>query len=197
MFTGIVQELGTVFSKKRSSAIQQLCVHAPKTADGLRPGESVAVNGVCVSVVRAHQGTLTFELIPETTRLTNLGTLATGDRVNLERSLSLSDRLNGHVVLGHVDGLGRISRRRQTSGQFVLEIRVARALGRYLVPKGPITLDGVSLTVDSRPSATACSVYLIPETIRKTTLGFRRAGDLVNVEIDYFAKLIAELVKTR
>lgn len=194
MFTGITQELGTVVQIDRSRTVDRLTIHAPKIADHLEVGESVAVNGVCLSVVRQRQGRLTFEVIPETRRLTSLKTIASGSRVNLERSLSLSDRLNGHLVLGHVDGVGRIVRRRQVAGDVVLDIRVDRALRRFIVPKGPIAVDGVSLTVGTRLAATTFEVFLIPETIRKTTLGLHRVGDLVNIELDYFAKLIAQLV---
>jgi len=193
MFTGIVQELGTVLAMPRAGGITRLNIHAPKTATGLLAGESVSINGVCVSVVQVRQGAMTFEMIPETHRLTNLGKLSVGARVNVERSLTLSDRLNGHLVLGHVDGLGKILRRGNTAGQVVLEIRIARTLRRYLVPKGSVAVDGVSLTVDDRLSPTTFSVFLIPETLHKTTLGFRRVGDLVNIEVDYFAKLLAQL----
>jgi len=197
MFTGIVQELGTVVAVERARSIARLSVHAPKTASELLAGESVAINGVCVSIVQVRQGAMTFEMIPETRRLTNLGKLSVGARVNVERSLTLSDRLNGHLVLGHVDGVGQVIRRGNTAGQVVLEIRIARALRRYLVPKGPVAVDGVSLTVDDRISQTTFSVFLIPETLHKTTLGSRRVGDLVNIEVDYFAKLIAQLTQGR
>lgn len=197
MFTGIVQELGTVVRVERARSVDRVTVHAPKIADHLETGESVAVNGACLSVVRRRPSQLTFEVIPETRRFTSLKTVTAGSRVNLERSLTLSDRLNGHMVLGHVDGVGRIVRRRQQAGDVVLEIRVNRALRRFLVPKGPVAVDGVSLTVGATLTATTFPVFLIPETLRKTTLQFRRVGDLVNLELDYFAKLIAQLVERR
>ena len=197
MFTGIVQELGTVVRIERARSVDRVTVHAPKTADHLENGESVSVNGVCLSIVQRRPSRLTFEVIPETRRLTSLKTVTAGSRVNLERSLTLSDRLNGHLVLGHVDGAGRIIRRRQAVGDLVLEIRVDRALRRFIVPKGPIAVDGVSLTVGTRLTSTTFPVFLIPETIRKTTLQFRRVGDLVNIELDYFAKLIAQLIDQR
>ena len=190
MFTGIVQELGTVTAVTRGRAVDRLTIQAPKTSAGLQVGESVAVNGVCLSVVRLRDGLLTFETIPETRRLTTLGTLAAGHRVNLERSLSLSDRLNGHVVLGHVDGIGRVMQCRRRAGEIALEVQIDRSLRRFLVPKGPIALDGVSLTVGARVSPSSFSVFLIPETMRKTTLTARRAGERVNLEMDYFAKLL-------
>ena len=192
MFTGIIKELGTVVAMRRAGGVIRLRIHAPKTASGLALGESVAINGVCLSVVRVRQGALDFEVIPETRRLTNLGTLSNGTRVNVEPSLTLSDRLNGHLVLGHVDGVGRIVRCHRKAGNVALGIRIPSALRRYLVPKAPIAVDGVSLTVGAKPTPTMFSVFLIPETMHKTTLGFRRIGDLVNIEIDYFAKLITQ-----
>jgi len=197
MFTGIVQEVGTLIAARRTNAVDRLTIQAPKTAQGLAIGESVAVNGACLSVVQADAGRLVFEMIPETRRLTNLGALREGASVNLERSLTLSDRLNGHVVLGHVDGLGRILRRRTLPGQVVLDIAVERGIGRWLVPKGPITVDGVSLTVGPQPTSTRCSVFLIPETLRKTTLGCDSHGSVVNLEVDYFAKLLAQMASAR
>lgn len=192
MFTGIVQELGTVAAVTRGREVDRLTVQAFKTAAGLQVGESVAVNGVCLSAVRVRDGSLTFETVPETRRLTTLGALAVGERVNLERSLSLSDRLNGHLVLGHVDGIGRVMRRRTRAGEVALDIRVDRSLRRYLVPKGPVTVDGVSLTLGAALSPGGFSIFLIPETLRKTTLHLRAAGDSVNLEVDYIAKLILQ-----
>ena len=190
MFTGIVQELGTVLGVKRAQGLVRVQILAPKTAAKLSAGESVAVNGVCLSVVRLQQGVLSFEAIPQTLRLTNLSTLSAGARVNLETSLSLSDRLNGHLVLGHVDGTGRVVRRAVTAGETVLGIRIEPRLRRYLVPKGSIAVDGVSLTVGPDVTPTTFLVFLIPETLHQTTLGARRLGALVNIEVDYVAKLI-------
>lgn len=190
MFTGIVQELGTVETVRRAGGLVRLDIRAPQTSRGLAVGESVAVNGVCLSVVRSRAGWLTFEAIVETAWLTNLGALKAGARVNLERSLTLSDRLNGHLVLGHVDGQGQVMRRHDAAGQVSLDVRIERRWSPYLVSKGSVAVDGVSLTVGARPSPTMMRLFLIPETLRNTTLGARRAGDAVNVELDYLAKLI-------
>ena len=186
-------EVGTVAALTQAGGVHRLSIQAPRLAPHLAAGESVAVNGVCLSVVQVRRGVLVFEVISETRRVTNLGTLSAGSRVNLEPSLSLSDRLNGHLVLGHVDGVGRIVERRTQAGQVLLRLRMARALRRCVVPKGSLAVDGVSLTAgaDGR-SSTDCSVFLIPETIQKTTLGSRRVGDLVNLELDYVAKLILQ-----
>ena len=190
MFTGMVQEVGTVTRLARSRDVLQLSVQAPGLAARVQPMGSVAVNGVCLTVVAARAPELVFELIPETSALTTLRTLRAGNPVNLEPSLTLADRLNGHVVLGHVDGVGRISRRHEARGERTLEIRVDRRLAAWLVPKGPVALDGVSLTVGSRVTASGFTVHLIPETLRRTTLQERRAGDRVNIEVDYIAKLV-------
>ena len=192
MFTGIVQEIGTVVKVARQDGVSRLRLHAPRTSDGLALGESVAVNGACLSVVEVGKGQLVFEAIPETLRRTSLGRLAAGDRVNLERSLSFSDRLNGHLVLGHIDGIGTVMRRRQSAGQLALDIRVDRELGRHVVAKGPITVDGVSLTVGPAPTRTTFSVFLIPETLRRTTLADLSTGSTVNIEVDYISKVIAQ-----
>jgi len=192
MFTGIIQEIGAVQALQRADGLLRLTIYAPKTASLVRPGESVSINGVCVSPVRVRQGALTVEVIPETRRLTNLGALAKGAPVNVEPSLTLSDRLSGHLVLGHVDGVGRIVQRKRQTGQITLRIRLDRTLRRSIVPKAPIAIDGVSLTIGERLSPTTFSVFLIPETLQKTVLGGRRVGELVNIEIDYFAKLIAQ-----
>ena len=189
MFTGIVQELGTVVRVVRTGELITLRVAAPKIADGLGLGESVAVSGVCLSVVRVGRGELEFEVVPETQRVTTVGDLRTGARVNLEPSLRLSDRLNGHIVLGHVDGTGRVTGWRQRGEHAVLSLRVPESVSRYCVPKGPIAVDGVSLTIGAQRSAAALDIFLIPETLARTTLGGCRAGAMVNLEADYLAKL--------
>lgn len=192
MFTGIITELGTIVRRQRQRGLERLHILAPQTAEECAVGDSVAVNGACLSVTRVANDILEFEMIPETRTLTNLGRAMVVSRVNLEPSLSLTDRLHGHLVLGHVDGLGRIRRREQRAGQTVLTIQLASALRRYVVSKGPIAIDGVSLTVGGHVSNHSFSVFLIPETLRKTTLEFRRVGDFVNIEVDYVAKLIMQ-----
>lgn len=195
MFTGIIQELGTIVSARRSNGLLTVQVHAPRTAAAMGLGESVAINGVCLSVVRVGQGAMTFEVVPETQRLTTLGRLKVGSIVNLEPSLTLTDRLNGHVVLGHVDGIGRIVRTTRTMDDVAMEIHGDPAVHRYLAPKGPIAVDGVSLTLGAHVSPRAFAVFLIPETLQKTTLGSRKTGDLVNLEVDYLAKLVTHMTR--
>lgn len=197
MFTGIIQELGTVVRAKRAKGLVRLTVSAPKIASTVGRLESVAVNGVCVSVVNVRHGTLTFEVVRETQQLTTLGALRAGHRVNLEPSLAVTDRLNGHFVFGHVDGMGTVLKRRQLAGELVLDIKVTPSLRKFLVPKGPVAVDGVSLTVGRTPGPSAFTVHLIPETLRQTTLASRAAGDRVNLELDYLAKLVAQFVRAR
>ena len=197
MFTGIIQELGTVARVERAKGLVRLSISAPKTASRVQRLESIAVNGVCLSVVDLRQHAMIFEIIPETQRLTTLGTLRTGDRVHLEPSLSLTDRLGGQFLFGHVDGLGTVRARRQVAGEWALEIRVEPGLRKFLVAKGPVALDGVSLTVGRKLTASSFSVHLIPETLRRTTLGSLTVGDRVNVELDYIAKLVHQFVRSR
>lgn len=197
MFTGIIQERGTVARVERAKGLIRLSIHAPKTASNVGRLESVAVSGVCLSVVNLRYGTMTFEVIQETQALTTLSRLRRGDRVNLEPSLSLSDRLSGHVVFGHVDGIATVVARRQRDGEVVLELRVAAPLHRFLVPKGPVAIDGVSLTVSRVARGSTFTVHLIPETMRQTTLGSVGARAVVNVEVDYFAKLLRQFQRSR
>ena len=197
MFTGIIQELGIVARIERRRGLIRVSIDAPRTAGRVQRMESVAVNGVCLTVVSHQHGLLTFEMIQETQRLTTLGTLRAGARVNLEPSLSLLDRLGGHLVFGHVDGVGRVTTCRRGGGEWSLEIAVPVEVGAWLVPKGPVAIDGVSLTVGRVRSASHFSVHLIPETLRQTTLGAYAVGDRVNLEIDYFAKLIERVGRAR
>ncbi len=192
MFTGIIQEIGTVSQVARSRGLVRLTVTAPTTARRVVRLDSVAVDGACLTVTGVRGPLLSFDIIEETQRLTSLRRLRAGARVNLEPSLALSDRLNGHIVLGHVDGTGTVVKRRQLASELVLEIRVPRALRALLVPKGPVTVDGVSLTVGARLGTATFQVHLIPETLRQTTLMARQPGDPVNLELDYLAKLVRE-----
>jgi len=197
MFTGIIQEVGRVVELKRAKSIVRLTVYSPKIAPKVRPLESVAVNGVCLTVVARKGKYFVFEVIPETQQLTSLALLRPQSLVNLEPSLSLTGRFNGHVVLGHVDGMGAVVKSQQKPGERVFTIRVDKNLRRHLVSKGPVTVDGVSLTVGRQLTQTTFTVHLIPETLKATSLAACRAGSRVNIEIDYFAKLFAEWLKPR
>ena len=194
MFTGIIRDIGTVARIERARGVVRLAITAPVTSTQVQPLESVAINGVCLSVVAVERSILWFEMIPETQQLTTLGTLRSGTRVNIEPSLLLTDRLSGHLVFGHVDGVGTVQRRRELSGELILEIRVPAVLVKMIVPKGPVTLDGVSLTVGRVIRRSTITVHLIPETLRRSTLGEREVKDQVNLELDYFAKLIRQFI---
>lgn len=197
MFTGIVRELGIVSRIERRAGLVRLSIQAPKTASLVQPMESVAVSGVCLSVVWMRGETVQFEVIPETLRLTTLAALKAGARVNLEPSLTITDRLGGQILLGHIDGTGTVTRRRQLGGEVVLEIRAPKALRDQLVPKGPVAVEGVSLTTGSAFGRSTFTVHLIPETLHRTTLAACAAGDRVNIELDYLSKLIWQFARAR
>lgn len=193
MFTGIIRELGTVARVQRSRGLVRLLIDAPQTAARAERLDSVAINGVCLSVVDIRQGCVLFDMIPETQHGTTLASLQLDDRVNVEPSLTLSDRLGGHILFGHVDGVGTVMSRRQRAGELVLEMALPRALKQFVVPKGPVAIDGVSVTV-GQVRGLRITLHLIPETLRQTTFGARALRDRVNVEVDYLAKLVWQFV---
>ena len=197
MFTGIIQEIGTVERVERRNGVTRLRIRAARAAARVQPLESIAINGTCLTAVRVGQGALTFEIIQKTRGLTTAGALRPGQRVNVEPSLSLADRIGGHLLLGHVDGCGTVIRRIQRAGELVLEIRVPEGVRRLLVPNGPVAVDGVSLTVGPRLTASTFRVHLIPETLRQTILRGAQSGQRVNVEVDYLAKLVRQFVGSR
>ena len=183
MFTGIIEETGTVRSITSRSAGTALCIRAEKVLEGTAVGDSIAVNGVCLTVTSLSDGAFTADVMPETVRLTSLARLFPGAKVNLERAMSPSGRLGGHIVSGHVDGCGRVD----------AIVPDGIALLKYIARKGSVTLDGVSLTVvaaDDRSFA----VSLIPQTRSATTLGELRTGSIVNVEVDLLARYIERLL---
>lgn len=189
MFTGLVESLGIVRSVSSDGTGTLLTIEEPEIAKELALGESVAVNGCCLTVVATDERTFSFQAGPETLKLTNLGDLRTGMKVNLERSLRVGDRLGGHIVQGHVDGVGKIAKReRQGEWEFVW-FSCSPELTRQMIRKGSVTVDGVSLTVVDVTSD-QFSVALIPHTMAMTTLGFKQVGDSVNLETDLFAKYV-------
>jgi riboflavin synthase len=193
MFTGLVETQGQVRRLTPEGAGRRLTLAARLAHEPVRIGESIAVNGVCLTVVDVAGDELTFQLAPETLRRTNLGLVAEGSRVNLERALRVGDRLGGHWVQGHVDGVGRLRQRRPDGDWELFEFDCPVEIGRYLVPKGSIAVDGVSLTlVEAR--AEGFSIALIPHTLMVTTLGGLRPGDVVNLEIDLLAKYVGKLL---
>jgi riboflavin synthase len=193
MFTGIVEELGTVSAVVDQGDAIRLTVSAGTVLEGTRLGDSIAVNGCCLTVAALGDGTWTADLMQETLDRTALAGVAPGDRVNLERAVTLDRRLGGHIVQGHVDGVGTVVSRRPSEHWDVVEIAMPADLARYLVDKGSITVDGVSLTVVTA-GTDSFTVSLIPETLARTTLGSRGPGDRVNLEADVIAKHVERLL---
>ncbi len=193
MFTGLVAELGTVEKLARQGESYHLTLAAHKVLQNLRIGDSVAVNGVCLTVVHMDDAGFTADVMPETVRLTNIGSLHAGDRVNLERTLRLCDGLDGHIVSGHVEGLGVIASRRADGIAVVVTITTPPELLRYIIKKGSIAIDGISLTV-TQVTDTSFSVSLIPHTAKETTLGFKDVGDSVNLETDIIGKYVERML---
>ena len=193
MFTGLVAELGSVEKLAQQGNSFHLTVAATKVMQNLKIGDSVAVNGVCLTVVRLGDASFTADVMPETVRLTNIGLLHAGDRVNLERTLRLCDGLDGHIVSGHVEGLGTIASRRPDGIAMVVTITTPPELLKYIIKKGSIAIDGISLTV-TEVTETSFSVSLIPHTAKETTLGFKDLGDRVNLETDIIAKYVERML---
>jgi riboflavin synthase len=194
MFTGLVERMGEVRRIDPDGAGGRvICLAAPGFATELSLGESVAVNGACLTVIERGVESFTFQAGPETLLRTNLGELATGDRVNLERALRLSDRLGGHLVQGHIDGVGRIAERSRRGEWETVRFACPHDLTRQMVVKGSLAVDGVSLTLVD-VSKDGFTVMLIPHTLANTTLGFKQSGASVNLETDIVAKYVQRLV---
>ncbi|MBB5152714.1 riboflavin synthase [Saccharopolyspora phatthalungensis] len=189
MFTGIVEELGTIEAFEPLSDGSRLTISGPVVTEDAKHGDSIAVNGVCLTVVTVGDGRFTVDVVAETLRRSALKGIATGDRVNLERAMALGERLGGHIVQGHVDGTAVL---RGTDADGLTRFELPRRLSRYLVEKGSITVDGVSLTVVDAGEA-EFTVALIPTTKEVTTLGLREPGDEVNIEVDVLAKHLERL----
>jgi len=195
VFTGLVEELGELTGRQDGSDVARLTVRGPLASSDTAVGDSIAVNGVCLTVVEVGGGEFDVDVIGETLRRSNLGGAAVGDRVNLERAARLGDRLGGHLVQGHVDGTGTVLSRMPPTGSREWELvrfGMPTRLARYVVEKGSITVDGVSLTV-VQAGINEFSIGLIPTTREVTTLGFRRPGELVNLEVDVVAKYVERL----
>ena len=202
MFTGIVEELGQVVALEHSAALEarsaRLSVRGPVVVEGTRTGDSISVNGCCLTVSELSDGVFVADVMAETLQRTGLGALAPGSRVNLERALRPGDRMGGHIVQGHVDATGTLLARHHEERWDVLEISVPDELMGYVAVKGSIAIDGISLTVvdvvdsaGSEGTGGRVTVSLIPETLRRTTLGLTQVGEAVNLEVDVMAKYIA------
>lgn len=193
MFTGLVAELGTVQLLRREGSSYHLTVSAAKVMHNLKIGDSVAVNGACLTVVNINDQQFTADVMPETVRLTNIGSLQAGDKVNLECTLRLCDGLDGHIVSGHVEGLGTITGKKPEGIAVAVRIDTEARLLKYIIPKGSIAIDGISLTV-TKVDDCGFSVAIIPHTAKETTLGFKNVGDKVNLETDIIGKYVEKML---
>lgn len=193
MFTGIVEELGEVIAVEHYADSAQLTIQG--SIDDASPGDSIAVNGVCLTVTTTGTGSFTADVMLETLNRSGLGELKPGAKVNLERSVKLFDRLGGHLVQGHVDATGTVISRAPSEHWDVVRVELPASIARYVVAKGSIAVDGISLTVSALAEDDAWfEVSLIPETLKRTTLGTRQPGDVVNLEVDVIAKYVERLV---
>ncbi|MFF9981546.1 riboflavin synthase [Streptomyces erythrochromogenes] len=193
MFTGIVEELGEVTAVEQLRKASRFRLRGPLVTQDAKHGDSIAVNGVCLTVVETADGEFTADVMQETLDRSSLGALTQGSRVNLERPMALGGRLGGHLVQGHVDGTGEILSRTPSEHWEIVKVALPENLSRYVVEKGSITVDGVSLTV-VEAAADWFTISLIPTTLALTTLGLKQPGDPVNLEVDVLAKYVERLL---
>ena len=194
MFTGLVVEMGDIVSLVKKGSGARLSLNAPEVSRNAKLGDSVAVNGTCLTVVEIRDRTLAFDLSDETLRSSNLGELKVRDRVNLEPSLRPSDRLGGHFVTGHIDGTGMIRSKSREGDVYKVVVRTEPGIAAYLVEKGSVAVDGISLTV-VEVLRDGFSLVIIPHTAALTTIGFKGAGDRVNIEVDILGKYVARYLR--
>ncbi|GAB0166679.1 riboflavin synthase [Lysinibacillus sp. CTST325] len=194
MFTGIVEDIGTVKTMQSDRQSMKITVISKEMVEDVKLGDSIAVNGVCLTVIHFNEQELTMDVMPETVSATNLQQLAVGDPVNLERAMSANGRFGGHFVSGHVDGVGKIVRKRPLANAVYIDIELSTELTNYCIPKGSITIDGTSLTL-FHVEKNGVTVSLIPHTYQETILGMKKMGDLVNVETDLVGKYILHQLK--
>ncbi|MFJ8661472.1 riboflavin synthase [Streptomyces sp. NPDC093795] len=193
MFTGIVEELGEVVAVEQLEDASRFRLRGPLVTEGAQHGDSIAVNGVCLTVVEFGGGEFTADVMAETLKRSSLGALEVGTRVNLERPMAVGGRLGGHIVQGHVDGTGTILDRTPSEHWELVKVGLPAHLSRYVVEKGSITVDGVSLTV-VEVTDDWFTISLIPTTLDLTTLGIKKSGDPVNLEVDVIAKYVERLL---
>ncbi len=196
MFTGIIEEIGFIREVRHFQDGRRITIKAQNIAGSLIVGASIAVDGVCQTVVELAESNFVIETVGETLKKTTLKFFSSGRKINLERALPVAGKLDGHLVQGHVSGIGRIAARKERGDHFLLEINVPEELCRYLVAEGSVAIDGVSLTVASIQGH-RIGINLIPHTVENCTLGYRKAGDMVNVETDILGRYIEKLIETR
>lgn len=193
MFTGLIEDIGTVRTLERRGASARLTVATTLPSGEFAPGDSVAVNGVCLTVTTIAAPLLTFDVSPETLDRSGLGRLSPGNPVNLERALRLSDRLGGHIVSGHIDCTATVTGRQEVSGNILFTFNLPPEKCRYVIEKGSVAIDGISLTVNS-VTVDSFSVNIIPHSAEMTTLQFRKPGDVVNIETDIIGRYVERLL---
>jgi riboflavin synthase len=196
MFTGIIEEIGTISNIKRDSNVARLAVNAKIVLNDMKIGDSLAVNGVCLTVESFDNHIANLTMMPETLKTTTLGSLSSGNKVNLERAMQLNGRLGGHIVSGHVDGIGKLIRIGGTGEERILYFSIPTALSKYVAHKGSITVSGVSLTV-IEAEVESFSVSLVRHTLAATILNDLKIGDSVNIEIDVIARYIEKLLNQK
>lgn len=194
MFTGLVEDIGVVKAVQSDRDSMKITVQSVKIAEDVRLGDSIAVNGVCLTVTHFTDQQLTMDVMPETIKATNLQQLALGDSVNLERAMPANGRFGGHFVAGHVDGVGKILRIRPVANAVYMDIEMSEELTSFCIPKGSITIDGTSLTL-FHVEANRVTISLIPHTYKETVLGMKRVGAIVNIETDLVGKYILQQLK--
>ena len=196
MFTGIIEEMGSVKALRREAGAARLTISASTVLGSTALGDSICVNGVCLTVVDMGKSEFSADVANETLKVTDLGGLHVGQKVNLERALQLSARIGGHLVTGHVDAVGRIREKRQEGNSWRVFIKAPETALRYIIKKGSVAVDGISLTV-ADVDITGFSIAMIPHTAKLTTLGFKSAGDSVNLETDIIGKYVERLLSGR
>ena len=196
MFTGIIEGLGRIAMVRSSGKGKRLAIDADFILDGTGIGDSIAVSGACLTVVEINRSRFEIDVSPETLERTTFGNAVTGGRVNIERALRLSDRLDGHLVSGHIDGLGTIARKKIDGNAVLISVGVPESLSRYIIKKGSVAVDGVSLTVNNCDEGWF-EASIIPHTGKLTTMGFKEKGALVNIETDLIGKYIERFVGSR
>lgn len=196
IFTGIIEELGTINRIERGSNSSRINVHADKVLGDVRIGDSIAINGVCLTVTEFSKEHFVADVMAETLEKTNLRNLNAGQRVNLERAVRLGDRMGGHLVQGHVDGVGTIVEQQKLDIATLFRIKAPEEVMAYVVKKGSVAIDGISLTVVDT-AADSFTVSLIPHTAAMTTLGFKKSGDTVNLESDIIGRYVEKLMSSK
>lgn len=194
MFTGLVEDIGIIKAVQSDRDSMKITVQSAKITEDVKLGDSIAVNGVCLTVTNFTQQQLTMDVMPETVKATNLQQPAIGDSVNLERAMPANGRFGGHFVAGHVDGVGKILRKRPVANAVYIDIEMSEELTNFCIPKGSITIDGTSLTL-FHVEAKSVTISLIPHTYKETVLGMKRVGAIVNIETDLVGKYIIGQLK--